>query len=1582
MATTNNAYKLFDTQSPMMHGVSPQTGQFHTYIPIASLVGNDGMGPVVDVNLFYSPNLHDLIFKNWALRFTYYLDWIAYESPENNNNIYLSNGESWELHKSRSSSPNFIMDHPNSGDETMTITRKDGTREILKAFEIDLDTPNNPAELATYFIPIKILSPSGHSIILNWDEHKEPSRAAGLQINTPRLKSINDETKNLLNIDYLQDNTVVFKVHPDSPKEYSREFTIANNTVTKSSLNNMLDVRKYSYIEKQDADFSRTVSLLEKIEYSSGLTETLIYDDNVYFNSKIEKHITSKTKELKDPHNIEYELHKDIQYTYNKNPGEYSTIATNSTNGETIEHYYDTKNQQTKEVSSFGDCKKIVETEHQLQNEKLEITTRTTFQNKDGQTRTEVSTATLDAHGNLIAKTENGVTTEWTYYRGAPKEETLVKTETFNDASGVHGVLGWIGDNLNPIGWINQAANKQGLTWGTREIRTDTHDPYCTQTGKTDFNLPVDIICPGDPNYFRVYVESEKVYTQRDGKREDLRWTFYGYSELPVKSDSVKGPAVKPSVKLTVHNPDTDGLKLKSWKDGAMTLETTDYYTDTKDPAYGRVKTLTQSILDAEGKTVELSKHTTSFQYSLGNGQLTTTSTQTAEKVPTITSHQITSVLTGEVIESTDSFDNKTAYSYDAQGRLEKQIEFDQSDELRSETRFEYKDNESGHSIVSTLPGGEQSWEYYDKLGRLVSRKSRIHVPEQELELSSIAYDAQGRKIQVTEKDYRPDGTLLFSQTGDISYDEWGNPSETRWSDGRTVKQQYDPVARKYSEETAFGGSSHRVETVVSEEPGGGEKHEDSFYTNGNLTHSRTSFYDAFARLKNQSYSNGPSHDYGHDAFGRWTSTTSAGVVTTYDYPKHLIDQVASAASVSDGQQSVQLSSRTIDSLGRVTGSTTGNQQQHYTYTDHSDWGETDARHTDAVTQSKKFRLHSEYDKDTRKITETLIGGISRGSEKQTSTCSYTYSVRGLLLSATDAFGNTTDYTYAAPGRLASTSSEKAHVGFTYDENGRLTQETLTEVSSQKRLVTTYTFDEKNRETQREFTTEGFAPLTIKRAYNDQGRVASTEILKDSQELRKEIYTYNEKGQLTNYQCSGESKPSLPDGSLLDSQTFEHDLTGNITKCTSVSGGQEILHTYNLIDADPTQTSSITQQTGENKSDLTLQYDGLGFLTSNNSTLKYNDAGKLAFIQSIKGGHYYFYDSIGRLAGCDGDKYYDQFYYKDQYQYARNGAIQIDGENHYRTSVLLNESNACTLQEQIITPNGGTATTSHSFEIKDVQGTVIASYDLSNDTPTFFAYTPFGYRPDDWTQRSWGGFNGQPIDRVSGCYHLGNGERVYNPIIQRFQSPDSLSPFSEGGPNRYSYCHNDPVNFSDPSGFAEVIQQYSVVTHAPGVWNPVVRATMDGVIGIALAPFTGGASVGWAVVATGLAIVSAGFGIASAAIAESDPELSKSLGWASLGTGLASAGVGIAGAKLGARAALAVASKRSFGRLSGTTWKFTAMGSDIKSFKYLDSGLSVADDVYKGGARLNISAHGAIGEGMESSLVPVSYTHLTLPTKA
>jgi RHS repeat-associated protein len=80
------------------------------------------------------------------------------------------------------------------------------------------------------------------------------------------------------------------------------------------------------------------------------------------------------------------------------------------------------------------------------------------------------------------------------------------------------------------------------------------------------------------------------------------------------------------------------------------------------------------------------------------------------------------------------------------------------------------------------------------------------------------------------------------------------------------------------------------------------------------------------------------------------------------------------------------------------------------------------------------------------------------------------------------------------------------------------------------------------------------------------------------------------------------------------------------------------------------------------------------------------------------------------------------------------------------------------------------------------------------------AYTAYGEQSAQQEDKTRLGFNGQLREARIGWYLLGNGYRAYNPRLMRFHSPDSWSPFGEGGLNAYMYCVGDPVNRSDPTG--------------------------------------------------------------------------------------------------------------------------------------------------------------------------------------
>lgn len=675
-----------------------------------------------------------------------------------------------------------------------------------------------------------------------------------------------------------------------------------------------------------------------------------------------------------------------------------------------------------------------------------------------------------------------------------PKEEVLVKTERFSDTSGVAGKLGWIGDNMNPIGWGFQLFGKAGLTWGTQEVRTVTQSPYETKDGKQKFNLPIDIRCPGDPNYFKVYVESEKIYTVRNGQRVDLQWTYYGYGELPVKGSDVEGPAVKPTIKLTVYNPvgDANG-KLARWQNNSMTVEETQYVTDVNSPHHGRIASTTQRILDANGNTVPNSTVVTVLNYSLTDRKLKTTTTVTAGNAPAVTSSQTINSLSNQLIEAVDRYGNRTIYQYDNQGRLTNNTEFADSSSLGGSTQYSYVDGQTESTITRISALNEQTHEVRDTLDRPI-KSQQLHSDNWTwLTLSETAYNAQNLESSITEYDYKPDGTPLLSQTRYFSYNDQGKLSRIKWSSGAIQEFDYDPISQQQSEWTTYGNEQTGTTTRLFDEPGGGQREERFIFSNGQLVSSHTRIIDALGRITQESSSDSPTRQYSYDAFGRPTRITVDGVTTVNTYPAHILTNAASAASLEYRNTSLELGKQQVDSLGRITATTFGNQSTTFSYTGIGNWGQTSNQHMPTINTSRKISLSSSFDPKRRMITETTTGGVDSGSDNRINQSTYSYSLRGLLLNSTDAFGNTTNYVYDNLGQLTQTISSTFTVNFTYDTPGRLAYETLTDLNSQKTITTVYLYDAKGREVQRQFSADGFRPLTLIQEYSNSSRITSLE---------------------------------------------------------------------------------------------------------------------------------------------------------------------------------------------------------------------------------------------------------------------------------------------------------------------------------------------------------------------------------------------------------------------------------------------------------------------------------------------------------
>ncbi|MEO0616403.1 MAG: RHS repeat-associated core domain-containing protein [Pseudomonadota bacterium] len=136
--------------------------------------------------------------------------------------------------------------------------------------------------------------------------------------------------------------------------------------------------------------------------------------------------------------------------------------------------------------------------------------------------------------------------------------------------------------------------------------------------------------------------------------------------------------------------------------------------------------------------------------------------------------------------------------------------------------------------------------------------------------------------------------------------------------------------------------------------------------------------------------------------------------------------------------------------------------------------------------------------------------------------------------------------------------------------------------------------------------------------------------------------------------------------------------------------------------------------------------------------------------------------------------------------------------------------------------------------LRDHQGSIVSAIDELGVEQEAYAYDPWGKRRSATTWANFGagvflttavmdrGYTGhEHLDHL-GLIHM-NG-RVYDPELGRFISPDPNVQFPEStqGFNRYTYVGNNPMSYSDPSGFFLAFLNETTAQIAGAVLNIVL----------------------------------------------------------------------------------------------------------------------------------------------------------------
>ncbi|CRZ34850.1 RHS repeat-associated protein [Herbinix hemicellulosilytica] len=765
--------------------------------------------------------------------------------------------------------------------------------------------------------------------------------------------------------------------------------------------------------------------------------------------------------------------------------------------------------------------------------------------------------------------------------------------------------------------------------------------------------------------------------------------------------------------------------------------------------------------------------------------------------------------LNSNLVRSIDEAGTITTVKYDALGRVKE--ESIHSDTLLTKVKttvYEYDAN--GNCISKTDWLGNRTTYVYDERDRLIEEYDALNNL-----VSSNAYDYNGRLISKTDAlnnttyySYDAAGNLSsvidpMNAVTTYKYDSQNNLISTTDDMNNTTIYVYDGRNRMIGVYDAMSNyvsyEYDNANNLILQKDGNGNR---IFYTFNvrNLEISRQDigteekpildapkelyYYTPDGKISKKIDRNGRTTLYSYDGYGRLLSEI-AGV----DFKEYSYDAVGNLLTMTDISGTT---SRTYDAEGRVltkTVPTIGTVMYQYDII----MGAGEVKETaqtpdgvitetvyDAVGRIKKVGSYSIYNPyEYNDIVHYLYN--SNGSRQATvygdgTREDYFYDAAGRVTTIihTDRYGNVLNlysYTYDSVGNLTAETNNGQTTHYTYDANGRISS-----VTEPNGKITEYEYDQAgNRSVKREVFT-GTEPITTYYTYD-----ASNRLIIQENDLGDVIY-YNydangnlisESGSITTVSGSAlkwnvidESENKPPE--TVSGSAIGFDVNKLVVGLTDENSTKDTVSGPAIKLVIPNKVNTII--------DKTYQYDGF------NRLIEYRQGDTRAYY-TYNAEDYRVRKSVFSLDDVLDVLY---FYEGDKVLLEADISGYITARNTYGTHLVSRTVNGNTYYYlynshgdvvMLIDTNTGLQAVTYRY---DAFGTIINQTGYADN---FITYAGYQY------------------DKESGLYYVNS--RYYNSDNGRFLTEDiyrgQLSdPLSL---NRYTYCHNNPVRYTDPSGY-------------------------------------------------------------------------------------------------------------------------------------------------------------------------------------